>query len=235
MRNMHLEQWITLEKFQKEYEFSRSLMTSTSREKMDDFNAKVKVLVTYGYLDNQMNMLFKGKVAHEIISTDKILTTELIFSGLLKDLTIEECIALFSILNTQVKAGKNAEPCVADISEGYKNAITFLTEECQKLIDIEKQMGVLDTLPEVDQRLNFYFYELMYGWANKKPFSEVVAENPGIDEGTIVKMVNSVERICVQVKTAARNLEDAALAKKMEEASTLIKRDIIFTPSLYLE
>jgi DSHCT (NUC185) domain len=99
-KNSHLEQWLCLERFQKEYDFNRSLMTSTSREKMDDFNAKVKVLVNYGYLDSQMNMLFKGKVAHEIISTDKIITTELIFSGLLKDLTIEECIALFSVLYT---------------------------------------------------------------------------------------------------------------------------------------
>lgn len=211
-------------------------MTSTSREKMDDFNAKIRVLVSYGYLDEEMNLLFKGKVAHEIISTDKVLTTELIFSGLLKDLTIEECIALFSVLYTQVKGSKQAEPCVSDISDGFKNALSFLSDQAEKLISIEKQFGVLDTLGfEVETRLNFYFYELMYGWACKKTFSEVVQESPGIDEGTIVKMVNSVERICVQIKTAARNLEDGALAKKMEEAAALIKRDIIFTPSLYLE
>lgn len=211
-------------------------MTSTSREKMDDFNAKVRVLISYGYLDEEMNMLFKGKVAHEIISTDKILTTELIFSGLLKDLTIEECIALFSVLYTQVKGSKQAQPCVADISDGFKNALAFLSDQAEKLIVTEKHFGVIDTLGfEVETRLNFYFYELMYDWANKKTFAEVIASSPGMDEGTIVKMVNSVERICVQIKTAARNLEDGALAKKMEEAATLIKRDIIFTPSLYLE
>jgi antiviral helicase SKI2 len=48
-------------------------------------------------------------------------------------------------------------------------------------------------------------------------------------------MVNSVERICQQLKTVARVLGDADLAKRMDDASTLIKRDIIFTPSLYLE
>ena len=57
-------------------------------------------------------------------------------------------------------------------------------------------MGVVDIDAEVDKRLNFYFYELMYDWANKKPFSEIVEANPYIDEGSIVKMVNSVERIC---------------------------------------
>jgi antiviral helicase SKI2 len=233
---LHLQQWVALEKYQMEFEFARSLLTSTSREKLDDFNAKVRVLISYGYLDEEMNMLFKGKVAHEIISTDKILTTELIFSGLLKELSIEECIALFSVLYSQVKGSKQALPCASDISDGFKKALNFLCDQTEKLFEVEKRFGVIDTLGfEVDQRLNFYFYELMYGWANKKPFAEVVVENPGIDEGTIVKMVNSVERICVQIKTAARNLEDGALAKKMEEATTLIKRDIIFTPSLYLE
>jgi|LauGreDrversion4_2_1035121.scaffolds.fasta_scaffold33980_3 antiviral helicase SKI2 len=74
-------------------------MSSTSREKMDDFNAKVRVLLSYGYIDKDMNLLFKGKVAMDIQSTDKILTTELLFSGLLKDLPLPELIALFSVLN----------------------------------------------------------------------------------------------------------------------------------------
>lgn len=100
---------------------------------------------------------------------------------------------------------------------------------------IEQQFGVVDTELDPDKRLNFYFYELMYDWAKGRPFGELVVKNAGIDEGSIVKMVNSVERICQQLKLAARIMEDAELAKRMDEASTLIKRDIIFTPSLYLE
>jgi superfamily II RNA helicase len=65
---------------------------------MDDYIAKVKVLIQYGYVDKELNLLFKGKVALGIQSSDKIITTELIFSGLLKNLTIEECIALLSVL-----------------------------------------------------------------------------------------------------------------------------------------
>ena len=94
-------------------------MSSTTLEKMDDFNAKLKVLVAYGYIDMEMNMLFKGKVALELNSTDKILTTELIFSGLLKNLPIEECIALFSVLVSQVKGLRTAERCSESISEEF--------------------------------------------------------------------------------------------------------------------
>lgn len=78
--------------------------------KMDEFNAKIRVLVAYGYLDVEMNLLFKGRVAVDIVSTDKILTTELLFSGLLKALPIEELVALISVLNPQVRGSVNAQP-----------------------------------------------------------------------------------------------------------------------------
>jgi antiviral helicase SKI2 len=85
-------------------------------------------------------------------------------------------------------------------------------DECDKLIDIEKKWGVIDTEYDKDKRINFYFYELMYAWAEKKSFIEIVQLAPFIDEGTIVKMINSVERLCAQVKEAARVIGDAQLA-----------------------
>ena len=48
-------------------------------------------------------------------------------------------------------------------------------------------------------------------------------------------MIMSVERMCRSVRDAARVIGDAALATRMSEAQSLVKRDIIFTPSLYLE
>ena len=69
-------------------------------------------------MDYDLNILFKGKVAADIESTDKILTTELIFSGLLKELTNEECVALFSVLLFQIKSSK-ADECQSRISETF--------------------------------------------------------------------------------------------------------------------
>ena len=51
----------------------------------------------YNHIDKDLNLLFKGKVAQHF-PTNKILMTELIFSGMLKELTNEECVALFSVL-----------------------------------------------------------------------------------------------------------------------------------------
>jgi superfamily II RNA helicase len=75
------------------------------------------VLASYGYIDKEMNLLFKGKVALDIQSTDKILTTELIFSGLLKDMPLPEVISLFSVLYEKIRPGRGAEPCSAQVSD----------------------------------------------------------------------------------------------------------------------
>jgi hypothetical protein len=192
----HLSFTASLRQYEGELAINRAAMSTTTREKMDDFNSKVKTLVAYNYIDREMNLLFKGKVAMDIVSTDKILTTELLFSGLLKNLTIEECIALFSVLNSQVRANRNANPCEGDISENFDRALRYLTDQTTKLIQVEMEQGVVDMDREVETRLNFYFYELMYAWANKESFSEVVRQCPFVDEGSIVKMVNTVERIC---------------------------------------
>lgn len=123
-------QYLALDMWRKEFDGYRKLMSSSGREKMDDYVAKVKVFISYGYFDKEMNIQSKGKVANEIQSTDKILTTELLFSGLLNKLTNEEIIALFSILVYNVKASNKAEPCVEKISEGFNEAVNFLVGAC---------------------------------------------------------------------------------------------------------
>ena len=50
-----------------------------------------------------------------------------------------------------------------------------------------------------------------------------------------MRMVNCVERMTQHIKAAARVMGDSKLSQRMEECSVLIKRDIIFAPSLYLE
>ncbi len=91
-----------------------------------------------------------------------------------------------------------------------------------------------DINSEITNKLNYCLYEIIYNWANQMPFLEVVKLNT-IDEGGIVKSVQNVERLCRQVKCSARIIGDAVLATKMDEIQTLIKRDIIFSPSLYFE
>ena len=95
-------------------------------------------------IDEQQNMLFKGKVARVVSSVDPILLTQLIFSGWLKKINNEEMLALFSVLIEQVKASKGHEMLEGRISDNFWDACLFLEEECGKLIEVEASSGVTD-------------------------------------------------------------------------------------------
>lgn len=54
-----------------------------------------------------------------------------------------------------------------------------------------------------------------------------------IQEGIIVRCIQQLNETIMDVKDAARIVGDPELKNKMEEASTAIKRDIVFAASLY--
>ena len=51
--------------------------------------------------------------------------------------------------------------------------------------------------------------------------------------GIIVRCIQRLDETCKDVRNAARVIGDPVLYQKMQEASTLIKRDIVFAASLY--
>ncbi len=65
------------------------------------------------------------------------------------------------------------------------------------------------------------------------PF-KYICELTDIEEGTIVRTITRLDETCREVRNAARIVGDPVLYKKMERASELIKRDIVFATSLYL-
>ena len=87
-------------------------------------------------------MLFKGKVAKVVSSVDCILTTQLIFSGRLKDLLDPEILAIFSVLINNMKPGKNHPMLISKISDKFWDACIYLEKECGSLIQVEAQNGV---------------------------------------------------------------------------------------------
>lgn len=53
--------------------------------------------------------------------------------------------------------------------------------------------------------------------------------------GIIVRCIQRLNETCQDVRNAAKIIGDPVLHQKMEEASTLIKRDIVFAASLYTQ
>lgn len=54
-------------------------------------------------------------------------------------------------------------------------------------------------------------------------------------EGSIVRTVMRLDEQCRMMRNAAKIMGNMALHEKLEKASQLIKRDVIFAASLYIQ
>ena len=60
-------------------------------------------------------------------------------------------------------------------------------------------------------------------------------KNTDFAEGSIVRSITRLDELCRDVQKAAVVMGNPALFRKMAVASTLIKRDIVFAASLYIQ
>lgn len=67
-----------------------------------------------------------------------------------------------------------------------------------------------------------------------QPFAEI-ARLTEVQEGIIVRCIQRLDETCRDVRNAARVIGEPTLHAKMEQASNLIKRDIVFAASLYTQ
>ncbi len=49
-----------------------------------------------------------------------------------------------------------------------------------------------------------------------------------------VRLITRLDETCKEMRNAARIIGDSGMYQKMEEASRMIKRDIVFASSLYI-
>ena len=105
-------------------------------EKEADFNNRNAILTHYNIIDEDLNILFKGKVAMQACQ-DKVLLTEFFFSGLINDLTDPELLAILSIFVTTERAGGAVDECAKHYSEKFTEAFEFVEKQANALIQLE--------------------------------------------------------------------------------------------------
>ena len=177
----------------------------------------------------------KGRVACEL-TDDGLIGCELIFRGVLTDLEPEEAVALLSALVFQEKTGdeEEARQGLSAPTPGLETAVATVNGIAGELADVQVAHG-LDIDPEVwcQENLKWGLLRVVYHWACGMSFREI-SQLTEVMEGSIVRTVLRLEEKCREVRNAARVMGNTALYQKMEQASLLIKRDIVFAASLYV-
>ncbi|MES1907920.1 MAG: hypothetical protein MHM6MM_000948 [Cercozoa sp. M6MM] len=217
---------------------AESLHESLSDDNVDliaEFENRTHLLSELGYLDQHSAVLTKGRVACEISTCDAVVVTELLFGNILADLTAAECAALLSCLVFQ--PSRVDPPDWEEAGDNLENAYESLKAIAENLAHKMLEYDI-EVSPEafVEETVKPGLVTVTKRWAEGKSFSEsLTAAVPGqVQEGTVVRTIVRLDETCRGVRNAARVLGDFELARKLDHASALIKRDIVFAASLYV-
>ena len=214
------------QKLENELKDTEFLLSEDSLKYLPDYNNRLDVLQKLNYIDENKRVRLKGRVACEMGSRELIIT-ELVFDNLLTDRPPEEIAALLSCMVFQQK--NCSEPELNASLEKGKAEI----EKCAEMISkLQKDCGM--KVPDFVDQLNFGLIEVVYEWARGMPFSQITTLTD-VQEGVIVRTIQRLDETLRDVKDAARVIGDPVLYQKMDESSTIIKRDIVFAASLYTQ
>ncbi|KAL2079886.1 hypothetical protein ACEWY4_023679 [Coilia grayii] len=202
------------------------LTSDQSLALLPEYHQRIKVLEALNYIDASGAVQLKGRVACQI-SSHELLLTELLFENTLSPLAPEESAALLSCLvftqNTQVEPHINNT-----LLEGIERVLCV----AQRIGELQRDCGIAQSVEDFVSQLKFGLTEVVYCWARGMPFAEI-ATLTDVQEGTVVRCIQRLDEVLKEVRQAARIVGDSVLGSKMERASLAIRRDIVFTASLY--
>nr|CAI5851657.1 unnamed protein product [Callosobruchus analis] len=182
----------------------QKLLDAKSVLQMDELKCRKRVLRRLGYCSDTDVIQLKGRVACELSSADELLITEMVFNGVFTNLSPAQACALLSCF----------------VCDEKSNEAPKLTDELSGPL---RQM----------QRFKPFLMDVVFAWCNGKSFMELCGMTE-IFEGSIVRCMRRLEELLRQMVQASKTIGNTDLEDKFSQAIRLIKRDIVFSSSLYL-
>nr|XP_034300417.1 helicase SKI2W-like [Crassostrea gigas] len=214
-------------KLREEYKHLKFLLSDESLMLLPEYEQRVQVLKHLNYIDENNAVQLKGRVACEI-SNHEIMITELVFENILTELHPTEIAALLSCVVFEQK--NCSEPKLAPELVKGKDSILSIA---QKISAHQRRCG-MNLVGDYEDEFKFGLMEVVFEWARGLPFAEITGLTD-VQEGIIVRCIQRLHETLRDVRNAARIIGDPVLYRKMEEASQMIKRDIVFAASLYTQ
>ena len=207
---------------------SKQLLSSQTMILKDDWKAMRRVLRRLDFTTEE-HVELKGRVACDISTSDELLTTELMLSGVLKDLQPDVIVALLSCLVHQENSPQAASPKIPELAAAYQQLVSIARRFSS--IFIESKLNI-----DQESYINNYkpsLMEVVYAWAHGAKFSEI-CELTDVLEGTIIRSIRRLHELLRQLKDASKAIQSFELASKFSEGLKMIERGIVFAASLYL-
>ncbi|KAL2513862.1 RNA helicase [Forsythia ovata] len=206
----------------------RTMRSSSALAFKDELKARKRVLRRLGYITSDDVVELKGKVAGEISSADELTLTELMFSGVFKDMKVEEMVSLLSCFVWQEKLQEAQKP-----RDELEFLFTQLRDTARRVAKVQLECKVQIDVENFVSSFRCDIMEAVYAWAKGSKFYQIM-EITQVFEGSLIRAIRRLEEVLQQLIQAAKSIGETQLEAKFEDAVAKIKRDIVFAASLYL-
>jgi ATP-dependent RNA helicase DOB1 len=210
-------------------ELETELYRLKSAVMLQDLAAMIKVLERLGFITPDGIVVEKGRAAAVITSGNELVLTEILYGGILKDLTPQQIAALISAFASDEEA--SGDPQIPpDVAPNWAE----MQEIEARVAEVVNECGVEKTVEAWARKMDPTYIMVTYNWAGGAGLATLIEENQDLFEGTIIRTLRRTEEVLRQAARAAKEMGECALEVAILAAIALIKRDIVFVASLYV-
>nr|XP_018908568.1 PREDICTED: helicase SKI2W [Bemisia tabaci] len=211
----------------------KELKCLLSPENMDlhqDYKEKIAVLESLEFIDKQRKVLFKGHIACQM-GTQELIIVQLLMNNVFMELSSAEVAALLSAL--VYKGKEEPRPDLCTISTPMQKAIEMFDNIYASIAELERRyMTRGESWEYANSEPNFYLLPVIYEWAKESSFVEIMKLTK-IQEGIIIRTIQQLHEMISDVRDATKLIGLMDLGEKMDDAARRIRRNIVFSASLY--
>ncbi|OIR58730.1 MAG: ATP-dependent RNA helicase, TRAMP complex subunit Mtr4 [Amphiamblys sp. WSBS2006] len=195
----------------------------------EELQKRKAVLRRLQHINENDTVEIKGNVACEVRTGDELLLTEFMFSGFFAELSPEQIAALLSCLVFE----ERSEEQKLTRHEELKKPFSVLQEIAKKIAAVTREAGMDIDEEKYLRKVNPSLMDVVYSWANGASFSQICSQTE-VFEGSIIRTFKRLEELLRELEKAMASIGNTDLQSKFAGAIEKIKRDIIFSNSLYL-
>jgi len=216
-------------KLEDDFETKSKSLSSENLKYYNDFKIRVNILKKLGYIDEEDQILLKGKAAREIATSDCVLITELLMGNILDKLDISETVAFLCGFTFSKNEIECEDP---QINKNFSDAVyefNILLENLQKL---ESEFEFEEN--KYNRRITFSVSKSIYLWMQGEKFTDILNETD-LEEGKVYNLIMRLYLFMEEIRNFYSTLGNSKLAQKFADSKAIIMRDIMSCKSLYLQ
>ncbi|KAF7456314.1 antiviral helicase [Cryptosporidium felis] len=235
---------VELNKTKEEISVYQHFINDESLDDYPEMKQKIQLLVEEGFLDSNLTITTKGRIASELLTSDELTLVEILLNGMLHKLNnIHEITSVLSCFVFPEKM--ESSPIESSkIDDRPSLPSVELLNAHDELINIHTRLEKSHYRHHINldsehfwSLCNDKFMLIAYKWSNKESLKDIMefVNNSQINlhEGTIVRTILRLDELVRKLISATKLMGDSILEEKLSQIHENIARDIIFMTSLY--